>query len=298
MAVLVDTGRGTEAAASVRRADRPYWRRNLPLTVILYVVLGLGSAAFVYPFLWMIATSLRSLAGVGSAGASIWPSEFLWDNYTRAITSFPFWRYALNSVLTTLIPIVGTVFSCALAGFAFARLRVRFSGLVFAVVLATMLLPGEVTMVPQFMLFNNLGMIDTLYPLILPAFFGSPFYIFLFRQFFSRMPAELADAAVVDGCGWFKMFWLVYLPLARPAVVAVSILLFMGYWNNFLGPAIYINSDQWKTLPLALAGFQSVNGTDTPLLMATSVLITLPCLAIFFLAQKQITNGITFTGGK
>jgi multiple sugar transport system permease protein len=268
------------------------------MTILLYVVLAVGSLAFVYPFLWMIATSLRSLAGVGSAGASVWPREFLWGNYSRAITSFPFWRYALNSVLTTLIPIVGTVFSCALAGFAFARLRVRFSGVVFAVVLGTMLLPGEVTMVPQFMLFNNLGMVDTLYPLILPAFFGSPFYIFLFRQFFARMPAELADAAVVDGCGWFRMFWLVYLPLARPAVVAISILLFMGYWNNFLGPAIYINSDQWKTLPLALAGFQSVNGTDTPLLMATSVLITLPCLAIFFFAQKQITNGITFTGGR
>lgn len=267
-------------------------------SIILYVVLVLGSVVFVYPFLWMIATSLRSLAGVGSSGASVWPREFLWDNYSRAVTSFPFWRYALNSVLTTLIPIVGTVLSCSLAGFAFARLRVRFSGLVFAVVLATMLLPGEVTMVPQFMLFNNLGMVDTLYPLILPAFFGSPFYIFLFRQFFARMPSELADAAVVDGCGWFRTFWLVYLPLARPAVVAVSILLFMGYWNNFLGPAIYINSDQWKTLPLALAGFQSVNGTDTPLLMATSVLITLPCLVIFFVAQKQITNGITFTGGR
>jgi multiple sugar transport system permease protein len=282
----------------VLRADRPFWRRNVTLTVVLYVVLVLGSLVFVYPFLWMIATSLRSLAGVGSSGASVVPREFLWDNYVRAVTSFPFWRYALNSVLTTLIPIAGTVFSCSLAGFAFARLRVRFAGVLFAVVLATMLLPGEVTMVPQFMLFNNFGMVDTLYPLILPAFFGSPFYIFLFRQFFARMPSELADAAVVDGCGWFKMFLLVYLPLARPAVVAVSILLFMGYWNNFLGPAIYINSDRWKTLPLALAGFQSVNGTDTPLLMATSVLITVPCLLIFFVAQKQITNGITFSGGK
>src|SRR4051794_39597777 len=132
MAVLVESPRRVASEpGAVRRPDRPFWRRNLPVTIALYVVLALGSLAFVYPFLWMLATSLRSLAGVGSSGASIWPHEFLWSNYSRAITSFPFWRYALNSVLTTLIPIIGTVFSCALAGFAFARLRVRFSGIVF-----------------------------------------------------------------------------------------------------------------------------------------------------------------------
>jgi multiple sugar transport system permease protein len=267
-------------------------------SVLTYSILVLGSVVFLYPFLWMVATSLRSLAGVGREGASIWPSEFLWSNYYRAFTSFPFWIYLLNSVLTTFIPIVGTVLSCSLAGFAFARIKVRFSGVLFVVILATMLLPSEVTMIPQFILFNKMGMVDTLYPLILPAFFGSPFYIFLFRQYFSRMPESLADAARLDGCGWFTMFFRIYLPLARPAAMAVAVLTFMGYWNNFLGPAIYINSDRWKTLPLALAGFQSANGTDTPLLMATSILITIPCILVFFFAQRSFTEGLTFSGGK
>jgi multiple sugar transport system permease protein len=197
-----------------------------------------------------------------------------------------------------LIPIIGVVFSCSLVGYAFARFKVRGSGILFMIVLSTMLLPGEVTMIPQFILFKNLGMLNTLYPLIVPAFFGSPFYIFLFRQFYARLPVGLEEAALIDGCSYFKIWRTIFLPLSRPALIGVGVMVFMGNWNNFMGPLIYVNSDKWKTLPLGLAGFQGTYATDTNLLMAAAVVITLPCIILFFTAQRAFMEGLTFTGSK
>jgi ABC-type glycerol-3-phosphate transport system permease component len=253
---------------------------------------------FAYPFLWMLATSLRTNQGVASGGISLWPIQWQWSNYSQGLASFPFWQYLTNSLLSTLIPVVGTVLVSSIVGFAFARIPARGSGLVFGLVLATMLLPTEVTLVPQFILFRTLDMMDTLYPIILPSLFGAPFYIFLFRQFYRRLPSSLTDAAVVDGAGWFRTWWSIYLPLSKPILVAAAVLQFMASWNNFLTPAVFITSNRWKTLPLALQGFSSVNSTATTLLMATTVVVILPCIALFFLAQRQIVGGITFTGSK
>jgi multiple sugar transport system permease protein len=292
------------AAAAVRPPARRPWTpdRSSALRLArhggLYLVLAAGGVVMVYPFLWMLATSLRSLSDVATGGAGIIPQHWLWSNYAQALSTFPFWEYLGNSLITTIIPIVTTVFTSSLAGFAFARMQVRGTPVLFVIVLATMLLPGEVTLVPQYELFRELGMINTLYPLIIPSLFASPFYIFLFRQFYRRLPESLVDAAVIDGCGWFKMWWTVFTPLARPVMMASSVLLFMGYWNNFLGPTIYINSDRWKTLPMALAGFQSVNSTNTPGLMATTTVMILPCVILFFVAQRAFLDGVTFTGGK
>nr|WP_276616009.1 carbohydrate ABC transporter permease [Paenibacillus timonensis] len=229
---------------------------------------------------------------------SLWPQNWRWENYAKALTSFPFGRYLVNSLITTVLPIIGTVFSCSLVGYAFARLKVKGSGLMFVLVLSTMLLPGEVTMIPQFILFKNLGMLDSLYPLIVPAFFASPFYIFLFRQFYSRLPVGLEEAAIIDGCGYFKIWRTIFLPLSKPALMAVGVMVFMGSWNNFMGPLIYVNSDRWKTLTLGLAGFQGTYSTDTNLLMAAAVVITLPCIILFFTAQKAFMEGLTFSGSK
>jgi multiple sugar transport system permease protein len=285
------------APGRIRRRDARH--RSPAARAISAVVLVAGSFVFAYPFLWMIATSLRTRQGVASAGVALWPVQWRFDNYSHGLGAFPFWRYLGNSLITTLLPVAGTVLVSSLAGFAFARIPARGRGPLFAVVLGTMLLPGEVTIVPQFVLFRQLGMMDSLYPLILPALFGSPFFIFLFRQFYLRLPATLTDAAVVDGAGWFRIWWAVYLPLSRPIVVASAVLQFIASWNNFLAPAIYINSDKWKTLPLALSGFTSVNGTtDVPLLLATSIVVVLPCIAIFFVAQRHIIGGISFTGSK
>jgi multiple sugar transport system permease protein len=274
--------------------------REIPfvLKTLAYLLLVMGSIVFLYPFLWMLAASLRSLEEVAVSGMSLWPQSWRWDNYVKALNAFPFWRYLINSLLTTLIPIIGVVFSCSLVGYAFARLRVRGSGILFMIVLSTMLLPGEVTMIPQFILFKNLGMLNTLYPLIVPAFFGSPFYIFLFRQFYARLPVGLEEAALIDGCSYFKIWRTIFLPLSKPALIGVGVMVFMGNWNNFMGPLIYVNSDKWKTLPLGLAGFQGTYATDTNLLMAAAVVITLPCILLFFTAQRAFMEGLTFTGSK
>jgi multiple sugar transport system permease protein len=269
-----------------------------PARALAFVGLLVGSFVFAYPFLWMISTSLRTNQGVARSGISLWPIQWKFSNYSHGLASFPFWQYLSNSLLSTLVPVVGTVIVSSLAGFAFARIPARGSGVMFALVLATMLLPSEVMLIPQFVLFRNLGMMNTLYPIILPNLFGAPFYIFLFRQFYMRLPASLTDAAIIDGAGWFRTWWSVYLPLSKPIVVAAAVLQFMASWNNFLSPAIFISSDRWKTLPLALSGFSSVNSTDTTGLMATTVVVVLPCIAIFFFAQKQIIGGISFTGTK
>lgn len=262
------------------------------------VVLVVGSVVFVYPFLWMIATALRTQAGVSSGGIALWPVQWQWSNFSSGLNSFPFWRYFGNSLLSTLVPVVAVVYSSSLVGFAFARIRARGSNVLFGIVLATLLLPQEVTIVPQFVLFRNLDMMNTLWPIIVPTFFGSAFFIFLFRQFYLRLPESLTDAAILDGAGWFRIWWSVYLPLSRPVLIATAVMQFMSYWNNFFQAAIYITSDKWKTLPLALAGFQSVNGTNTPLLMATTVVVTVPCVLIFFFAQRHIIGGLSFSGNK
>jgi multiple sugar transport system permease protein len=263
-----------------------------------FVVLVLGSFVFAYPFLWMISTSLRTRSGIASGGINLWPVQWQFSNFSNGLTTFDFWRYLSNSLISTLIPVVTTVLVSSLAGFAFARIPARGSAVLFGIVLGTMLLPGEITLVPQFILFRSLHMIDTLYPIILPAVFGSPFFIFLFRQFYLRLPQSLTDAAIVDGAGWFRIWRSIYLPLSQPVIVAAAVLQFMASWNNFITPAIYLSSDQWKTLPLALAGFSSANSTDTGMLMAVSLVVILPCVVIFFAAQKHIVGGISFTGEK
>lgn len=265
---------------------------------LAYLLLLIGSVAFLYPFAWMVSASLRSLQEIAVSGMNIWPESWRWDNYLKALTAFPFGQYLLNTIITTILPIIGTVLSCSLVGYAFARLKVRGSGFLFVLVLSTMLLPGEVTMIPQFILFKKLGMLDTLYPLIVPAFFGSAFYIFLLRQFYSRLPVGLEEAAIIDGCGYFKIWRTIFLPLSKPALMAVGVMVFMGSWNNFMGPLIYINSDKWKTLTLGLAGFQGTYATDTNLLMAAAVVITLPCILLFFASQKAFMEGLTFSGSK
>jgi ABC-type glycerol-3-phosphate transport system permease component len=262
------------------------------------IVLIVGSFVFAYPFLWMIATSLRTQQGVAEGGIGLFPLQWRFSNYADALSSFPFWAYLGNSLLSTLIPVIGTTLTGSLVGFALARIPARGANVVFGVILGTLLLPGEVTLVPQFILFRELDMMNSLYPVILPLVFGSPFFIFLFRQFYLHLPASLVDAAIMDGAGWFRIWRSIFLPLSRPIIVATAVLQFIASWNNFVTPAIYLTSETWKTLPVALAGFQSTNTTDTPLLMAASIVVVLPCIVIFFLAQKQIVGGVTFTGNR
>lgn len=273
-------------------------QRSPLLTFFIYGLLISVGLVLAYPLLWMLVSSVRTMEDIARSGLNLWPSELHFENYATVFQSFPFWQYLLNSTITTLIPIFATTISSSLVAFAFARINIPRRNLIFLGVLATMFLPGEVTIIPNFILFRELGMINTLYPLILPAFFGSPFFIFLLRQFYAGLPKSLEESAIIEGATMFQVWWKLFLPLSRPALVAVSVLIFMSRWNDFFGPLIYINSDRWKTLPIGLAGFQDTHSVQTNLLMAATILMIIPCVVLFFIAQRAFLEGITFTGSK
>jgi multiple sugar transport system permease protein len=269
-------------------------------SVLLYLVLGSLSILFVAPFAWMLSVSVQDLSGVFAHPFRWFPENWHWENYRQVTSLLPFWRYAGNTVFITALVLVGTLLSCSLVAYGFARLRFRGRDTLFALCLSTMMLPGQVTMIPLYMLFARLGWIDTYYPLILPAFFGSPFYIFLLRQFFLTIPREYDEAALLDGASRLRIYWSIILPLARPALITVALFTFVGTWNDFFGPLIYLNSPDRATLTLGLSMLKSqVIGTgSTPwqLLMAGAVLIMLPNILIFFLAQKHFIKGIAAGG--
>ncbi len=226
-----------------------------------------------------------------------------WENYPDALDFLPKSTkkglvYLLNTVYVTLLSILGTLFSCSLVAYSFARLRWPGKDIIFALLLATMMLPGAVTMIPVFMIFKYLGWVDTLNPLWVPSFFGSAFAVFLMRQFFMSIPRDLEEAARLDGAGYFKTFILILMPLVKPALAALAIMTFMGSWNNFMGALIYINSPEKMTLAYGLQLFMGEAGIEYGMLMAASVLVILPVLIIFFFAQKHFIEGITLTGIK
>jgi len=205
-----------------------------------------------------------------------------------------FYDALANSVVITTCVVFGTVLSCSLVGYSFARLRFRGRKVLFVIMLSTMMLPGQVTMIPVFLLFRTLGWVDTFWPLIVPAFFGNAFFIFMFRQFFRQVPQDLLDAARIDGAGHFGIWWRIMLPMSKPVVIITAIFTFLASWNDFLGPLIYLHSPQNGTLALALNSFRSSFGgtRDMNLLMAASVITMLPCILLFFVAQRHFVKGL------
>ncbi len=227
----------------------------------------------------------------------------LWENYSDAISFLPEeYRGGLmplwNTVLVTALNIFGTIFSSSLVAFAFARLRWPGRDVLFIVMLATMMVPAAVTMLPVFLIFRYLGWIDTLYPLWVPAFFGVGFNIFLLRQFFMTIPNDLEDAAKIDGCGYFTIYWRIMLPLIKPALAALTIFAFMASWNDFMRPLIYLSSPEKMTLAYALQLFQGAYGGEPGMMMASATMVMLPVLAVFFFTQRYMIQGVTLTGMK
>ncbi len=224
-----------------------------------------------------------------------------WQNYADALEFLPpETHYGLtflaNTLFITLMSVIGTVISSSLVAYSFARLRWPGRNLLFVVLLATMMVPGAVTLMPQFLIFRSLGWVDTLLPLWAPAFFGSAFNIFLLRQFFMSIPGELEDAAKIDGCGSLGIYWRIMLPQVKPALAAISILTVMGSWNNFQGPLIYISSPEKMTLSYALQLYQQQHGGEPGLLMAASTLVVLPIIVLFFFTQRYFIEGVSFSG--
>jgi multiple sugar transport system permease protein len=265
------------------------------LSHAVLIVVGIG---FALPFYWLISTAVKTDREV-FAVPPIWiPHEWHWENYLKSLTYIPFALYTWNTLVICVLNVVGTVLSCSLVAYALSRIRWKGRDFVFYSLIVTMILPPQVTMIPSFAIFKWLHWIGTNLPLIVPSFFGGAFFIFLLRQFFLTIPNELSDAARIDGCSEFAIYWRMILPLSKPALATVGLLTFIGSWNDFLGPLLYLNDDRTYTLALGLQRFQTQHGAEWSMLMAASTIMVIPIVIIFFFAQKTFIQGITLTGIK
>ena len=262
-----------------------------------HLVLLAVAAVAMLPLVYMVSTSLKG-NGLEYEFPIRWiPDPVVWENYPIAFTSVPTLTFLKNTLLITGVSLIGEVLSASLAAYGFARLRFPGRDVLFTLMLSTLMLPYIVTMIPLFVLFRNLGWIDTLLPLTVPAFFGGhPLFIFLLRQFFMTLPTELDDAAKIDGAGFFRIWWTVLLPLARPALATVAILSLVFHWNDFVAPLIYLNTQSNFTLALGIRLFRDEFTTRFNLTMAYSTMMTLPIITVFFLFQKYFIRGISMTG--
>jgi multiple sugar transport system permease protein len=264
-----------------------------------YLLLMSIAAVMIGPFLWMVSTSLKEQGDIFHYPPQWIPGVFDVENYREIMRVLPMGEILFNSFKIAISATVGQLLSCSLAAYAFARMEFRGRSAIYLVLLATMMLPAQVSMIPVFLIMKFLGWIDSHNALIVPAFFGGAFGTFLLRQFFSTIPKDLEDAARIDGCGRFRIFWQIVLPLSKPALVTLALFTFMMYWNDLLGPVIYLSSVEKMTLTVGLASLQSdAMTTRYDLLMAGSVLSVVPILVLLIIGQKWFVRGVTMTGLK
>jgi multiple sugar transport system permease protein len=289
------------------RLDRPGQRlaswpsrqvRRVVRLAVAYLLAGVGAILFLLPLFWMASSSLKPNYQVLEFPPRWLPNPVRWANYPEALTYVPFGRYALNTLVIAVLTIVGHVLSCTVVAYGFARLRAPGKDVLFVVLLATMMLPYPVTMIPIYVGFKTLGWINSILPLVVPAFFGSPFYIFLLRQFFMTIPPDLEDAARIDGANTVQIIWHVLLPVIRPAIATVAVFTFQAAWTDFLPPLIYLHDQSKYTISLGLSFFRSSYDVRWSYLMAASLTTMLPVVVMFFVAQKSFIEGITLTGIK
>ena len=277
-------------------------KTKLLADLLTYVILILGAIIMVVPFIWMISVSFRTPAQQFSR--SFIPNPITIQNYIDLFQDLPdkaFFYLTLNSFKLSILAVIGQIFTCAMAAFIFAVVKFKGRNFLFALLLGTMMIPSQVSLIPNFIIFKFLGLIGTQWPLILPAFWGGAFGTFLLRQYFLTIPRELVDAARMDGASFFNIFWKIYLPLGKPAVAALAIFVFKDAWNDLLHPLVYLPTDMHQTtLTVGLAFFQQqlVMGGKFTVLMAGAFLSILPLLLVFFFAQKQFIEGIALTGMK
>jgi ABC-type glycerol-3-phosphate transport system permease component len=268
---------------------------------LLYLILTAGALVAIVPMAWTASSSLKDTAHIFTLRVQWIPNPILWHNYVELFERLPFLRFIRNTLIIVASNVVSAVLMGSLAGYAFARLRAPGKHVIFLLVISTMLLPGQVTLIPRYIIFKVLKMIDTYGPLVLPGWLGGgAFEIFLFRQFFLSLPVELDDAARIDGCGTLRIYWSIVMPLSRPVIATIAIFNFIWAWSDFFNPLIYLNSMEKFTLPLALATLRRSADWSTrwELVMAGSVLSIIPMIVIFFLGQKYFVRGIALTGIK
>lgn len=281
--------------------DRNYFksrkRQRFLGKVLVYVLLISVSLVLLAPLLWMLSTSLKPMEEIVRFPPTVIPETFQWDNYIETVQAFPFFRYMRNTMLITVFVVAGNVLSNSFIAYGFAKISFPGKNILFALVLATMMVPGFVTMIPQYILFTRIGWVGTYLPLIVPSFFGSAFFIFLMRQFYMSISNELVEAAKIDGANHLYIWSRLMLPLTKPALITVGIMSFNGAWNDFLGPLLYITREERYTLQIGLQSFQNQSTTQWNYLMAGATLVMIPTVLLFFFAQKYFISGMDLTGG-
>jgi multiple sugar transport system permease protein len=270
---------------------------------VLYAIAAVLGVIFMFPFFWTVMSSLKTIQEI-SKFPPVWIPEVLqWGNYARTLTIVPFMLWTYNSFFVVTLSTLGTVLSASLVAYSFARFRYRGRDVIFMITLGTMMLPAQVTLIPQFILFHKLGWINTLYPLWLPAWFGGgAFAIFLLRQFILSLPKDLDEAALIDGASYFRIFWQILLPLCKAVVATIAVISFIGSWNDFVNPLIYLQLPEKFTLAVGLNYFKNqpeMGGEPTQhLLMAASVMVIIPVILLFFATQRYFVQGIVLSGIK
>ena len=276
--------------------------RGRPSRAGLYAACLVLSFIFMVPFYWTVVTSFKGPQEIFVFPPTWWPESIRWTNYVQVWQRVPYGTFVVNSVIVTLLDVVGLTLSSALVAYGFARYRFPGRDALFILTLATIVMPDEVTLVPTFLLFRYINWVDTLLPLIVPYFLGGAFYIFLLRQFFMALPRDLDEAARIDGAGALRILWSVILPLSKPALATAAILAFLQHWNEFLRPLIFLNSTEHFTLPIGIRYFQLLGSQGgepmIQLLMAASLMMTLPCVVLFFVGQQYFVRGVVMSGLK
>lgn len=271
--------------------------RNQPRP-LAYALLVTSALIFAFPLLWMVLSSLKPSTQLVEDPYALLPREWQWSNYVEAVQAMPYLRYLRNTLLLAGGSVVGSVLSCSLVAYGFARIRWRGRNVLFGILIATMLLPWHVTMIPRFLLLRELGLYNSLGALIVPTFLGDAFYVFLLRQFFLTIPEELSEAGRLDGLGDWGIFWRIIMPLSTPALTTVALFQFIASWNDFSGPLLYLSDPDKFPLAYGLEQFVSSYADQTHLLLAAATLFTLPIVILFLLTQRTFLQGITTTGLK
>jgi multiple sugar transport system permease protein len=272
--------------------------RRIANQISAHALLIVLSLLFALPFVWLVSTSLKPTEQLFRLPPEWIPRPFTWSNYPRALTYIPFFLYLRNTLYIALFNVVGTLISCSLAAYGFARIRWPGRNALFFVLIATLMIPYQVTLIPTFLIFRQIGWVGSFNALTWPSLTGSAFFIFLLRQFYLTIPQELSSAAKIDGANEFQIYWRIILPLSKPAFAAVALFTFNSSWNDLLGPLIYLNDESHYTLALGLYGFLSRVRTEWGMLMAASTVMVTPIIVLFFFTQRTFIQGITLTGIK
>jgi multiple sugar transport system permease protein/sn-glycerol 3-phosphate transport system permease protein len=272
----------------------PLSRAQITVRVL---ALSIGAFLVMVPVFWTILTSLKT-AQQTLQSPPVWFFDPQWGNYLEVLRLVPFQNYALNTAVVVTGVVIGTLLSCSFSAYGFARLRARGRNAIFGVLMATMMLPSTVTLVPTYIVFNRIGWLNTFLPLIVPAFFGSAFFIFMFRQFYLSIPKEVEEAARIDGAGYFRIWWSIFLPLSMPVIATVTVFTFVGTYNDFFGPLIYLTDESKWTISVALSSFGGSPkiGPQLHMLTAATMIAAAPSIIVFLLAQRYYVNGISVAG--